>query len=104
MARTDAQAVEGLAAAIDRANAYVGAGAHLIFAEALTTLGVDLLGLAIGWYQDADESEGHSGAFGALQSEADALHGNGGAYAQMRSEHERELARARAAKTKGRAA
>lgn len=38
MARTDAHAVEGLTAAIDRANAYVAAGTHLIFAEALTTL------------------------------------------------------------------
>jgi methylisocitrate lyase len=39
MARTDAHAVEGQAAAIDRAAAYVEAGADTIFAEALTTLG-----------------------------------------------------------------
>jgi methylisocitrate lyase len=39
MARTDAHAVEGLAAAIERARAYAGAGADMIFAEALTTLG-----------------------------------------------------------------
>ncbi len=38
MARTDAHAVEGLAAAIDRANQYLEAGADMIFAEALTTL------------------------------------------------------------------
>jgi 2-methylcitrate synthase len=38
MARTDAHAVEGLTAAIDRAAAYVAAGADMIFAEALTTL------------------------------------------------------------------
>ena len=38
MARTDAHAVEGLAAAIDRAASYVEAGADMIFAEALTTL------------------------------------------------------------------
>jgi methylisocitrate lyase len=38
MARTDAHAVEGLPAAIDRAAAYVEAGADMIFAEALTTL------------------------------------------------------------------
>jgi methylisocitrate lyase len=38
MARTDAHAVEGLKAAIDRASAYVEAGADMIFAEALTTL------------------------------------------------------------------
>ena len=38
MARTDAHAVEGLTAAIDRAAAYAGAGADAIFAEALTTL------------------------------------------------------------------
>jgi methylisocitrate lyase len=38
MARTDAHAVEGQAAAIDRAAAYVEAGADTIFAEALTTL------------------------------------------------------------------
>ena len=38
MARTDAAAVEGLAAAIDRAHAYVTAGADMIFAEALRTL------------------------------------------------------------------
>ncbi len=38
MARTDAHAVEGQQAAIDRAAAYVEAGAEMIFAEALTTL------------------------------------------------------------------
>jgi methylisocitrate lyase len=38
MARTDAHAVEGQQAALDRAQAYVEAGADLIFAEALTTL------------------------------------------------------------------
>ena len=38
MARTDAHAVEGQQAAIDRAAAYVAAGADMIFAEALTTL------------------------------------------------------------------
>lgn len=35
MARTDARAVEGLDAAIDRAKAYVDAGAEAIFAEAM---------------------------------------------------------------------
>lgn len=38
MARTDAHAVEGQQAAIDRAAAYVEAGADMIFAEALTSL------------------------------------------------------------------
>ena len=38
MARTDAHAVEGQQAAIDRAAAYIEAGADTIFAEALTTL------------------------------------------------------------------
>ncbi|MEM9414754.1 MAG: methylisocitrate lyase [Planctomycetota bacterium] len=38
MARTDAHAVEGLDAAIERAIAYVEAGADMIFAEALATL------------------------------------------------------------------
>ena len=38
MARTDAHAVEGQQAAIDRALAYVEAGADMIFAEALATL------------------------------------------------------------------
>lgn len=38
MARTDAAAVEGLEAAIERAQAYLGAGADMIFAEALTGL------------------------------------------------------------------
>jgi methylisocitrate lyase len=38
MARTDAHAVEGQQAAIDRALQYVEAGADMIFAEALTTL------------------------------------------------------------------
>ena len=37
MARTDALAVEGLNAAIDRACAYVEAGADMIFPEAITT-------------------------------------------------------------------
>jgi methylisocitrate lyase len=36
MARTDALASEGLAAAIERAQAYIGAGADMIFAEAVT--------------------------------------------------------------------
>jgi len=39
MARTDALAGEGLAAAIARAQAYVAAGADMIFAEAVTELG-----------------------------------------------------------------
>jgi len=39
MARTDAHAVEGQQAAVDRALAYVEAGADMIFAEALATLG-----------------------------------------------------------------
>lgn len=38
MARTDARAVEGQQAAIDRAGRYVAAGADMIFAEALTEL------------------------------------------------------------------
>lgn len=38
MARTDAHAVEGQQAAIERAQQYVAAGADMIFAEALTTL------------------------------------------------------------------
>ncbi len=38
MARTDAHAVEGQAAALARAHAYVAAGADMIFAEAITTL------------------------------------------------------------------
>jgi methylisocitrate lyase len=38
MARTDAHAVEGQQAALDRAQRYVEAGADMIFAEALTTL------------------------------------------------------------------
>ncbi len=38
MARTDAHAVEGQKAALERAAAYVEAGADMIFAEALTTL------------------------------------------------------------------
>lgn len=38
MARTDAAAVEGLNAAIERARRYVDAGADMVFAEALTSL------------------------------------------------------------------
>jgi methylisocitrate lyase len=38
MARTDAHAVDGQQAALDRSAAYVEAGADIIFAEALTTL------------------------------------------------------------------
>lgn len=38
MARTDAHAVEGQKAAVERAAAYAEAGADMIFAEALTTL------------------------------------------------------------------
>ena len=40
MARTDALAVEGLPAAIERAVAYVEAGADMIFPEAMTDLGM----------------------------------------------------------------
>jgi methylisocitrate lyase len=39
MARTDAHAVEGQSAALERGAAYVEAGADMIFAEALTTVG-----------------------------------------------------------------
>ena len=39
IARTDAHSVEGLEQAIARANAYVEAGADMIFAEALTRIG-----------------------------------------------------------------
>ena len=38
MARTDALASEGLALAVERAQAYIGAGADMIFAEAVTEL------------------------------------------------------------------
>jgi len=38
MARTDAHAVEGLGGALERAAAYVAAGADMLFAEALKTL------------------------------------------------------------------
>jgi methylisocitrate lyase len=38
MARTDARANEGMEGAIDRAHAYVSAGADMIFAEALSSL------------------------------------------------------------------
>jgi methylisocitrate lyase len=38
MARTDAHAVEGQKAALERAQAYLAAGADMIFAEALTSL------------------------------------------------------------------
>ena len=38
MARTDSYAIEGLQASIDRASAYVEAGADGIFAEAMATL------------------------------------------------------------------
>src|SRR3981189_1576667 len=38
MARTDALAVEGLSAALDRASAYVAAGADMVFPEAITEL------------------------------------------------------------------
>ena len=38
MARTDAIAIEGIAAAIDRAHAYIEAGADFIFPEAIRTL------------------------------------------------------------------
>ncbi|MTC58536.1 methylisocitrate lyase [Providencia rustigianii] len=40
MARTDALAVEGLDAALERANAYVEAGADMLFPEAITELGI----------------------------------------------------------------
>jgi methylisocitrate lyase len=38
IARTDAVAIEGIERAIERANAYIAAGADAIFAEAITTL------------------------------------------------------------------
>ena len=39
MARTDSHAIEGLGRAIERARAYAAAGADMVFAEALTSLG-----------------------------------------------------------------
>jgi methylisocitrate lyase len=38
MARTDSIAIEGLDAAIERANAYIEAGADLVFPEAIRDL------------------------------------------------------------------
>ena len=38
MARTDALAVEGLESALDRAQAYIDAGADMLFPEAITEL------------------------------------------------------------------
>lgn len=40
MARTDALAVEGLEAALERASAYIEAGADMLFPEAITELGM----------------------------------------------------------------
>lgn len=40
MARTDALAVEGLSSALERAQAYVAAGADMLFPEAVTDLGM----------------------------------------------------------------
>ncbi len=40
MARTDALAVEGLEAALERASAYIKAGADMLFPEAITELGM----------------------------------------------------------------
>ncbi|MDO2947645.1 methylisocitrate lyase [Aeromonas simiae] len=49
MARTDALAVEGIGSALERAAAYVAAGADMIFAEAVTELGqYDLFARAAG--------------------------------------------------------
>ena len=57
MARTDALAVEGLEAAIDRASACVAAGADMIFPEAMTEL-VDVQGVRRGG-QGADPCQHH---------------------------------------------
>jgi hypothetical protein len=67
--------------------------------RALAASGIELMGLAVGWYESASEEPGGAGALGELVAAADALHGSGGAWQRMRA----VMVPAKAAK-KGRAA
>lgn len=64
-------------------------------AQRLTSVGVSLLGSAIGLYETAAAEVGYAGRLGELQRAADAARGSWG---RMRDEHERELLRAKVAK------
>jgi hypothetical protein len=67
--------------------------------RALAASSIELMGLAVGWYESASEEPGGAGALGELVAAADALHGSGGAWQRMRA----AMVPAKAAK-KGRAA
>lgn len=104
----DAGLAIGLALAIDeqtrleRAREWtawgVGRGAR-----GLATVGVEMIGRAIGWYETASDEPGHAGCLGQLTTAADAAHG---AIKRARAAHQAENAkRAKPAKSaKGKAA
>ena len=71
--------------------------------RALVLSGVEIIGRATGWYEDASDEPGCAGHLGELVAAADALHGSGGAWQRMRNAIESERAKAKAAK-KGKAA
>jgi hypothetical protein len=69
-------------------------------ARGIAAVGVELVGRAIGWYQDASEEPGCAGCLGQLTTAADAAHG-----ALKRARSAQKAAAAAQAKTaKGRAA
>ena len=76
---------------------------HTQTERALAMEGIQIIGRATGWYENASEEPGGAGALGELVAAADALHGNGGAWQRMRQAIEATAARAKAAK-KGKAA
>lgn len=73
--------------------------------RALTALGVETIGRAVGWYETASEEPGCSGQLGVLVSAADALHGSGGTWSRFEQackvERERCAALSREERRKG---
>ena len=63
-------------------------------ANRLAAVGTELVGRAVGWYQDASDEPGHSGVIGQLLEHGDAARGS---IKRMALEHETRLARERKA-------
>lgn len=56
-------------------------------ADSLAAAGVELLGRAVGWYEDASEEPGCAGALAALVTAADAISDRGGVVGRLREWH-----------------
>lgn len=61
-------------------------------ADSLAASAVELLGRAVGWYEDASEEPGHAGTFCQLVATADGISDRHGVLERMREWHANELA------------